>query len=237
MTEKQPKQENLLLNMLLNVVIPAVILIKFSGESNLGPRNALLIALAFPITYGLLDFRRAQRVNLFSVLGIISISLTGGISLLELDPKYIAIKEAAIPGLLGIATIASLYTRYPILKTLLYNEKLIQVDSVNSALQSNNAEQDFDVSFRNATFILSGSFFLSAVLNYGLARYLLTSQPGTEAFNAELGRMTALSFPVITIPTMIVSIGAFIYLYKKITKLTNLSLEEILVDPEAAKKQ
>lgn len=237
MTEKQPKQENLLLNMLLNVVIPAIILIKFSGESNLGPRNALLIALAFPITYGLLDFRRAQRVNLFSVLGIISISLTGGISLLELDPKYIAIKEAAIPGLLGIATIASLYTRYPILKTLLYNEKLIQVDSVNSALQSNNAEQDFDVSFRNATFILSGSFFLSAVLNYGLARYLLTSQPGTEAFNAELGRMTALSFPVITIPTMIVSIGAFIYLYKKITKLTNLSLEEILVDPEAAKKQ
>lgn len=236
MTEKEPKKENLLLNLLLNVVIPAVILIKLSGDSALGPRNALIIALAFPITYGLLDFRRAKRINFFSILGVISISLTGGISLLELDPKYIAIKEAAIPALLGIATIASLYTRYPILKTLLYNDKLIQIDSVNSALKSNNAEQDFEISFRNASYILSGSFFLSSILNYALARYLLISQPGTEAFNAELGRMTALSYPVIVIPSMIISIGAFVYLYKKITKLTNLSLEEILVDQETAKQ-
>lgn len=237
MTEKQPKQENLLLNLLLNVVIPAIILMKFSGESALGPRNALIIALAFPIFYGLLDFRRAQRINFFSVLGVISISLTGGISLLELDPKYIAIKEAAIPALLGIATIVSLHTRYPILKTLLYNDKLIQIESVNSALKSNNNERAFELSFRNASYILSGSFFLSAVSNYLLARYLLVSQPGTEAFNAELGRMTALSYPVIVVPSMIITIAAFIYLYKRITKLTHLSLEEILVDHQEAKPQ
>ena len=41
--------------------------------------------------------------------------------------------------------------------------------------------------------MIASSFFLSAVLNYSLAKILVKSQPGTEAFNAELGRMTALS--------------------------------------------
>ncbi len=35
-------------------------------------------------------------------LGLISVLLTGGIGLLELDPQWLAIKEAAIPGIIGI---------------------------------------------------------------------------------------------------------------------------------------
>ena len=52
------------------------------------------------------EFINLRKVNFFSALGIVSVSLTGGISLLELDPVYIAIKEAAIPGMLGIACLA-----------------------------------------------------------------------------------------------------------------------------------
>ena len=40
--------------------------------------------------------------------------------------------------------------------------------------------------------------------------------------------MTALSFPVIALPAMLVLIGNLFYVFKGITKLTNLSLEEIV---------
>ncbi len=235
MTDKREKKESLLLNFLLNIIIPTVILIKFSGEDALGVKNGIIVALSFPIGYGFYDFFRTRTFNIFSAIGVISILLTGGISLLELDPKYIAIKEAAIPSVIGIVTLASLFTKYPLLKTVFFNEKFVQVERVQRALVDGDAEKAFDSSFKNASLMFSSSFFLSAFLNYALARYLIISPPGTEEFNAELGRMTALSYPVITIPSLIVMFGSLIYLYRRITKLTQLTLEEIIVDPETKK--
>src|SRR5690606_26710106 len=103
-SKPQAKKENILANILLNIIIPTLILTKLSGDQHLGAQLAVVIALAFPLLYGLRDFIRRRKINLFSALGFISILLTGGISLLKLDPQYIAIKEAAIPGLLGLGT-------------------------------------------------------------------------------------------------------------------------------------
>ena len=85
----------------------------------MGVKLGIIIALAFPIFYGLKEFYTTSKVDLFSVLGVISVPLTGGISLLELDATYIAIKEAAIPGILGLAILISLRTSQPFLHTLL----------------------------------------------------------------------------------------------------------------------
>jgi hypothetical protein len=51
------------------------------------------------------------------VLGLVSILLTGGIGLLQLDTRWLAVKEAAIPGLIGLAVLMSTRTRYPLVKT------------------------------------------------------------------------------------------------------------------------
>jgi hypothetical protein len=223
------KKESLLFNLLLNIIIPTLILTKLSGEEHLGTQWAIVVALAFPVAYGLNDFRSSGKVNLFSALGVISIFLTGGISLLQLDPKYIAIKEAAIPGLFGLATLISVKTPYPLVKTFLYNDKVLQVDKVAAALQKEGNENAFSAALTNASYLVAMSFFLSSVLNYGLAKYLLVSAPGTEAFNAELGKMTALSFPVIAVPATMVMMAALFYLFKRIKTLTHLDLEDILV--------
>ena len=223
------KKESLLLNLFLNIVIPTVILTKFSGENHLGAELGIVVALMFPIAYGVYDFFRVRKVNFFSALGVISILLTGGMSLLELDPKYIAIKEAAIPAIFGLVTIISIKTRFPLVKTFLYNDKIMQVDRVSHALDKQGNQSQFQACLNNASFMVAGSFFLSSGLNYILAKIILVSQPGTEAFNAELGKMTALSFPVITIPAMIVLGATMYYLYKQITKLTGLDLEDIFI--------
>jgi hypothetical protein len=61
-----------------------------------------------------------------------------------------------------------------------------------------------------------------------LAKLIVKSQPGTTAFNEELGRMTALSYPVIVVPSMIIMIAALWYLFHRIKQLTDLDLEQIL---------
>ncbi|MDG4870470.1 MFS transporter, partial [Guyparkeria sp. 1SP6A2] len=73
-----------------------------SGEDNLGPTWALFVALAFPLIFGIVSFIQERKINFYSALGLISVLLTGGIGLLQLDPAYIAIKEAAIPGIIFI---------------------------------------------------------------------------------------------------------------------------------------
>lgn len=227
--QEPPKKENLFINLLLNIVIPTLILSKLSGEQNLGPEWAIVVALAFPVAYGIKDFGRAKKVNLFSALGVFSILMTGGMSLLHLDPKYIAYKEAGVPLVFGIATLLSLKTRYPLIRTFLFNEQILQVDKVNNALDEHNNQAAFEKALRVANYVVAGSFFLSSVLNYALAKYLLVSQPGTEAFNAELGKMTALSFPVIAVPATLVMMGALFYLFSRIKSLTQLELEDIMI--------
>ena len=155
--------------------------------------------------------------------------LTGGISLLELDPQYIAIKEAAIPACFGLATLISLKTRYPLVKTFLYNDKILQVGKVAEALKAHHNEAAFERVLVNASCLIALSFLLSSVLNYVLAKVLLVSPPGTEAYTAELGKMTALSFPVIAVPATLVMMLALFYLFRQIHKLTHLTLEDILI--------
>lgn len=227
---KQEKKENLLLNILLNIAIPTIVLMKFSGDDHLGVKLAIVVALSFPISYGLYDFYRRSKINFFSILGVVSVMLTGGISLLELDPKYIAIKEASIPGLLGIAILISIKTPWPLVKTLLYNPSLICVDKINSALKLHNTELAFQRSLRTASILVASSFFLSSALNYLLAKAIVVSTPGTEQFNVELGRLTALSYPVIVIPSMLVMVGTMVFLFKAIKRDTGLKFEEVMVE-------
>lgn len=233
--EAEP-QESVWLNLIMNIAIPSLIMMKGSSEDYLGPTWGLIVALCFPLGYGIYDFFRTSKVNWFSVIGIISVLLTGGISLLKLPPEYMAIKEAAIPGILGMAVLISAFTQYPLVKVLLFNKKMIQVDKVNHELSSRSNESAFEKVLLHASYMLAGSFFLSSVLNYGLAKWILVSPPGTEAYTAELGKMTALSYPVIVIPSMIIMMTALFYLMNRVTKLTGLSLEDMMVEQTSKKK-
>lgn len=219
-------RENPLLSLALNILIPVIILVRFSGDDWLGPVYGLLVALAFPVTYGLFELIRRRNVNLFSAAGFVGILLTGGVGLLKLDVQWIAIKEAGIPLIFGVAVVVSLRTRFPIVKKLL--GKVIKLNVVESALRERGATEAFERRLVRATYIVGASLFLSAVLNYVLARIVVVSPAGTTAFNEEIGRMTALSFPVIAVPTITVLAIAFIYLFNGIAKLTDLDVQSLL---------
>ena len=234
-THNKQSHGSLLANVALNIIIPTVILTKMGSEAYLGPQLAIVVALAFPIGYGLYDFHKTRETNIFSILGIISITLTGGISLLELDPKYIAIKEAAIPGIIAIATLISHYTPYPLVRKLLFNQQIMDVEKVVEVAEQRGTSKQLDNRLKTTSYLVASSFFLSAFLNYVLAKWIVVSAPGTEAYTEELGKMTALSFPVIALPSTLVMLVSLFYLFKGIEKLTALTLEDILHQPQSSK--
>lgn len=227
-TIAKAKKPSILANLGFNILIPTIILSKLSGENYLGPVYGVVVALAFPIIYGARDYFRAHKPNFFSILGVISVILTGSMSLLKLPPHYIAIKDAAVPGLLGLATLLSVYTRYPLVRTFLYNDQILQIEKVSAALRERNATTEFERHLEVASYLVAGSFFLSSILNYILAKMILVSPPGSTELAQELGKMTALSFPVIALPCMLVLAGTMYYLLNNIQKLTQLTLDEIV---------
>ena len=219
------RRENPLLSLFLNIVVPVIILTRFSGDQWLGPVNGLLVALAFPLAYGIFDFSQRRTLNFLPIVGVVGILLTGGIGLLKLDPMWIAVKEGAIPLVIGIAVLGSLKTRFSLASMLL--KQVIDSTAVNAALDARGTRPAYERRLVNATFIVSASFFLSAILNYLLARIVVVSTPGTTAFNEELGKMTALSFPVISVPAIIILTIAILYTVVGIRNLTGMDMERI----------
>ncbi len=218
---------NPMIDLLVTIIIPSVILMKFSGEADLGAVRALLLALAFPLTWGALDLIRYRKLNLFAVLGLVSTLLTGGIGLLQLDTQWLAVKEAAIPGLIGVAVILSARTRYPLIRTLLYNPAWIDVARVQQHLEERGTVQAFETRLQAANWQLGGTFFFSSGMNYWLATWIVTSPAGTPAFNEELGRLTLMSYPMIAIPSMLMMLAVFYGLSRTLHQLAGLKLMEV----------
>ncbi len=225
-----------LIDLLISLLIPSAILMKLSGEADLGADGALLLALSFPLGWGAFELIKYRKFNFIALLGLVSVLLTGGIGLFKLDNQWLAIKEAAVPGLIGIAVLVSTYTPYPLIRTLLLNKAVLDVDKIHQRLEQGGHTQHFESRLLTATYWLSGTFFFSSAMNYILAKWIVISPAGSEAFNAELGRMNLLSYPMIAIPSMIMLMAIFYYLWRTIHGLTGLTLEEIMAGGEQEPK-
>jgi hypothetical protein len=231
----RPRAENLLLNIACNVGVPTAILTWMSSDRWLGPKGGLLVALAFPVGYGLYDFIARRRWNFISIIGFVSVLLSGGFVLLKVDGFWFAVKDAAIPGIIGLVVLASMRAKTPLVTELLYNPQVIDVEKVEERLAAHDAQPHFARLLRRSTGLLSLAFFVSAALNYALARHLLQSPPGTAAFNGELAKMHLLSWPVIVLPSMAMMMFVLWRLLRGITALTGLPLDDIFRTPPEKK--
>jgi hypothetical protein len=222
-----PKKENPLINLLCNIVVPTIVLMRFSTERWLGPLWGLIVALAFPLSYGVYDLLRRKKTNLLSVLGLVSVLLSGGLALLKVGGMWFAVKDAVLPTVIGVAVLASLRSKHPLIREMIYNEQIVDVARVDAALVARGQTAAFDALLKRASIGLAMTFIATAPLSFALARYVLRSAPGTPAFNAELGKLHVLVWPVIAIPSTIALMVVFWKLLKGLTQLTGLTDDEI----------
>ncbi len=218
---------------LVTIVAPSVVLMQASGEQALGPTGALLVALAFPLLWGLRSWRRTRGFGTMASIGVVSTLLTGGMGLLQLDGSWFAVKEAGVSALFGVAVAISAFTRKPLIHALLLHPSLFDVPRLQAALAQRGTTADFADRMRQATLWLSGTFAVSAALNYVLARWLVHSPSGTEAFNEELGRFTLISWPVITLPSLAMSFALMWWIAREIRELGGLGFQDLMLAGQA----
>jgi len=230
-----PKKENLLVNLACNIAVPTFVLTKLSGDDRLGPHWGWLVALAFPLGYGIYDFARRRKANFISIVGVLSVLLTGTLLQFKADGFWFAVKDGTLPLLIGAGVLASLRTKEPIVQEIFANEQIMDMPRVEAALAERGNQARFRRLLMIASLWLGGAFVMSGVLNFLLARHLLKSPNGTPAFNAELGRMHLLSWPVIVVPSMVVMMVAFWRLVTGLKQLTGLTLDEIFRAQEPKK--
>ena len=228
-----PAKENLLLNLACNVVLPGLVLSKLSQPERLGPLWALVAALALPLGYGLWDWMKRRHWNLFSTLGIAGTLATGGTALgshfgwWQATALWFAIKEAAIPLIIGLSIPLTLRSETPLVRTLLYNDQLMDTAKVAEELRQRSAEASFERLLREASWLLSVSFLVSSALNFFLAIWILKAVPNSPEWNEQLGRMNWLSWPVIVIPSTGMMMWALFRLMNGIQRLTGLPPEQL----------
>ncbi|EIO4105939.1 MFS transporter [Vibrio vulnificus] len=227
MSNTTAKKSNPLVEILFNVFVPSFILMKFSGEEHLGTALALVVALLFPIVYGGMDLIRNKKFNFISALGFVSVLLTGGIGLLELDTKWLALKEALIPGLIGLAVFGSTFTRYPLMQKMVLNDTVLNLDLITQRLKERGKTDAFERCLMSSNYLFASTFAFSSMMNYFLATWIVTSPAGTVEFNEELGKLTLYSYPVIAIPSMLMMFGIFYYVWRQIRSMTSLETEQI----------
>ena len=221
-------RENLLLNLAFTVAAPALVLSQLSKPEHLGPVLALIVALAFPIGYGLWDFAKRRKFNFVAGIGFASTLLTGGFGLAQVDGIWFAVKEASVPLVIGLMVLLSMKSRRPLIREFLYNDQVIDVAKVDAALTAHGTKREFDRLLAQASWLVIASFLGSAALNFILARWILTAPVGSSEFTAQLGKLQIWNYAAISVPQLATFMWALLRLFAGIKRLTGLETEDIL---------
>ena len=238
-------------NILINVLIPVLALSYLSKDPgvagaklwHVGPLNALFVALAFPIIYGIWFFVKTKKMNFFSGLGLFSVLLTGGLTLFlwnkdgtvkEHAAVLFGLKEASIPFVLGVAIVVSHWSKTPLLRTFLYTDSIFDINRIEKKVAELGVGIDYRKVLLNATILFSISFFVSTILNFGLAMYFLgdldhTASNARELYNSQVAKVTGYGFAVIGIPIMAFLFFTLKKLLSGLREITGFTDEELMV--------
>jgi hypothetical protein len=231
------KNENPIVSLVVNILIPVMVLHKagpFLGEH--GALWALLLALSFPITYGLRDWILFGNKNYVSILGAFNASLTGGLAIFQLEGSWFALKDATLPFCLGFYVLISSFTERPFAKSFFLNPQILKVDLVQAALEKNGTTAAFDELLRKGTRFFSLSFFVSGTLNFFLALRVFTqidqslpSAQRSQILNEQIAHMTWLSMAMIALPLIAFSAAFLFWFFKQMSRLTGMTVDELTV--------
>jgi len=229
----------MLLSLVLNLLIPVVVLKKGAGwlgeGQTLGLEGgtlALVLALLFPTIYFIYDWFNRRKINGISILGFVSILLTGGIGVMKLSPGWFIAKEGGIPLIIGIIILISTTTKKPLVKLFLYNEAVFNVPLIDQKLKECNSRRSFKDLIRFCSYLISGSFFISSMIQFFLAGYIVTADPSKDNYEQiyadQVGTMTWVSYVVILVPSFLIMGYALWKLIKGIEGMTGLKMEEMM---------
>lgn len=185
--------------LVFTVAVPVAVLTW--GPERLGPTGAVLASLVPAAGFVVWRMAAERTVSATGALTLGALGLSGAVSLFELPAAWFALKEALLPCLYGLAIAATARTRFSPLRSMLE----LVLDPERLAQRRAGREAEYGNAMARATWEFAASIAGSGVWSGVLATMLVSSPAGTDAFATELGRYTAWSFPMVTLPTMMAS--------------------------------
>lgn len=224
-----------LMDLLFNVILPSVLLDKLGKWlPGVSPLVVLMIAIAPPLIMGLRQLITAHSVNVYSLLGIANVLLTGGFALFRLSGFWFIVKEASLPFVLGMACWISSYSKKPLMGVLLANAQLVDANHLGARLAERGNATAWASVLRHGTQAFAASFFLSAGLNAWLALRTfadidksLSADLQAQQLNEQIAQMTWQGFIVIALPCLIVSSASIYWVLRRLSYLTGWPLEAL----------
>ena len=233
------QKENPFISILFNLVLPVIFL--KNGNKWIGIENklfgietsmlVLIIALSFPTIYFINDFRLKSHANFVSILGFVNVLLTGLIGIMGeqygISRIWFILKESIIPLIIGLVILISMNSKRPLVKTLIFNSTIFNISKIENKLTQDD-KIIFDSIFRSSTFYIGGSFFMSSIIQFFLASYIVTVDPGNIEFNNQVGTMTWVSYFVVMVPCLSMFGYALWKIINGLKLLTGMNTDEIL---------
>ncbi len=230
---------NPIAELILTIALPSLVLDQLSAPESLGPFWALVLSLCFPVVFGGWCLWTKKGWNVFSILGFVTILLSGGLGLLKLDAFWFAVKESAMPVMLGLAFPLTHRFGTPLINALVMQPHILNMRSLNESLAADQAKRGaFGTVLFHASCGMGLGMVGSAVANFFLALWLLGGrEPGSEAFVKGIAKLNWVSLAVIGIPMTLVMLAVFIWLIRQIQHITGLQRHELLHPAKGASHQ
>lgn len=229
-------KDNPILSLLVNIIIPVLLLEKMGGwwGAPHGQTIALLTALSLPIGYGLFEWIVKKNKSWIAILGVINVASTGLFVVLQLEGHFFAFKEASFPLLIGFFVWFSQKMNTPFFKALFYNIPGLDINKLNSSIKEKQAEKKIHALFNHSTKLFSGSFFLSALLNFTIAYFIFIPIEASDEvlrqsiLNQQIARMTWMGYAMIGLPLTIVTGYIFWDFMRRMKKCIGLSFTDLV---------
>ena len=222
-TQKKSGSE-LILQLLLNFVLPLIVLTRFSSDTSLGPTKGLVLALSFPVVYELYNVIKYKKLSWLSVVSISGILITGLISLLKLSVGWLALRRSIPYAVIASGIIIAEGFRYSPAEKIA--EQILDIKKIKSAI--NSPEVSLKNLFKKCSYLAAALFATIAAVSYILTRLVITSPLDTPEFNQQYASLRIWSIVAITIPLLAGIVAIVMYLVSKLEKETKLDAETFM---------
>ena len=195
----------------------------------------MILALAFPLAYGIKDYARARTVNTLSLIGLVSVILTGALALMNPGALAFVIKETLIPLIIAFVILATLFYKKPLMYIILVKSPILKSQRILDRIKQKGTEAPFHRLMKQATLWLAGSFFLSAGLNFIIAFRVFSNidpklplHKQSQILNEQIADMTWMGYVMIALPLSVLMIALIWHISKQLKGLTDLTWEEMI---------
>lgn len=220
MAAQQKRPSNLILQLVLNFVLPLFVLTRLSTGSALDPTRSLMLALSFPIIYEFYNIIKNKTLSLISIFSIGGIILTASISLLELSVGWLAARRSATYIIFMTGILLADKLGYPMVDKFM--SQIFNMQKLKKSLKGD--EKALKKIFKKHTYMVALLFGGIALINYILTLISISSPLNTPEFNQQYASLRIKSIFFITLPLLM---GIIIILWQVISSLEKLTGKDI----------